>query len=583
MGSHKNEEKKGEYSMFQCEKIFLEQLEPTTSLEYQWDLVFDDERRVRWKGFYTGPLTLTTEEIAALCLKLLGIDITELQKVASQELQPTPLGKNWPALIMHSQTPDVKSFEQDLLDLMNGPTPLDHTTYAEARSAYFARQQDLAIGRTNPWKTAVELEKINAIEIPGIDYYYLSHALLLLAEEHLISTSLEINQILEFLRSNEYTIVRVYNLEKEMQIFLIWLKRLANLENLSIDTNTPDVAQSWNRKSILYPTVRDALALETILLNHSPRHILEVESRFSLLYKELNLTIPVLPGYTIERSGEDIDSFVQQTIQATRLLKTRYGLERACLKASEAADGARIFAGLDLRDELKIEDLAKDAYQHGDDYLLEAHIEYLQVNVGGQMLKTTPSAHIRWGEVAEGLTLQMTQGTSWKGNIYINEAVGDLFGVSKAHYQIIAETMNDFLCAFQSKNLGLMIAGFDFAIGRIGGVFEDEVLVAAQDPNVSFNGAECLRIFREKVKEHHLWTDDHFYAVTRVIRPTLQGTLPVIRQITDVITDTETYATTIASIPGCWGMIAVANRDPEEVLKKLSSLYDSLIRQNLIT
>jgi len=91
-----------------------------------------------------------------------------------------------------------------------------------------------------------------------------------------------------------------------MQIFLIWLKRLANLENLSIDTNTPDVAQSWNRKSILYPTVRDALALETILLNHSPRHILEVESRFSLLYKELNLTIPVLPGYTIERSGEKI-------------------------------------------------------------------------------------------------------------------------------------------------------------------------------------------------------------------------------------------------------------------------------------
>ena len=42
MGSHKNEEKKGEYSMFQCEKVFLEQLEPTTSLEYQWDLVFDD-------------------------------------------------------------------------------------------------------------------------------------------------------------------------------------------------------------------------------------------------------------------------------------------------------------------------------------------------------------------------------------------------------------------------------------------------------------------------------------------------------------------------------------------------------------
>jgi hypothetical protein len=569
--------------MFRYEKVFLEQLEPTTSLEYQWDLVFDDEQRVRWKGFYTGPLTLTTKEIETLCLKLLGIDITELQKVASQELQPAPLGENWPALVMHSQTPDVKSFEQDLLDLMNGPTPLDHTTYAEARSAYFARQRDLAIGRTNPWKTAIELEEINAIEIPGIDYYYLSHALLLLAEEHLRSPTLQINRIIEFLRNNEHPIVRVYNLEKEMQIFLIWLKRLANLENLSMDTNTPEVAQSWNRKSILHPTVRDALELEEMLLDHSPRHILEVESRSSILYKKLNLTIPVLPGYTIERSGEDLDSFIQQTIQAARLLRQRYRLERGCLKASEAADGARIFAGLNLRDELKIETLAKDAYQHGDDYLLEAHIEYLQVNVGGQILKTTPSAHIRWGRVAEGLTLQTTQGTSWKGNIYIDEAVGDLFGVSKAHYQIVTETMKEFLRAFQSRSLGLMIAGIDFAIGRIGGVFEDEVLVAAQDPNVSFNGAECLRIFIEKVKEHHsLCTNEPFYAATRVIRPTLQGTLPVLRQITDVVNDPESYSTTIASIPGCWGMIALANRHPEEVVKKLASVYDSLIYQNLI-
>lgn len=569
--------------MSKYQKVFLDQLEPTTSLEYQWDLILADEQRVRWKGFYTGPLTLTTEEIETLCLKLLGIGIAELQKVASEELQPAPFGENLPALIIHSQTPDVKSFEQDFLDLMNGSTPLDHTTYAEARSAYFARQGDLAIGRTNPWKTAIELGKINSIEIPGIDYYYLSHALLLLAEKHLSSPTFQINRIIEFLSNNVNTIFRVYNLEKEMQIFLIWLKRLANLEKLYIDTNTPEVSQSWNRKSILHPTIREALELKQILLDKSPRRVLEIESRSTPLYKELNLTIPVLPGYTIRRSGESLDSFIQQTIQAARLLRQRYQLEYGCLKASEAADGARILANLDLTDESKIETLAKDAYQHGDDYLLEAHVKYLEVNVGGQILKTTPSAHIRWGKVAEGLTLQTTQGTSWKGNIYIDEAVSDLFGVSRAHYQIISETMKDFLHAFQTKSLGLMIAGMDFAIGTIGGAFEDEIMLGAQDPNVSFNGAECLRIFSEKIKENNLLsTDEPFYAATRVIRPTLQGTLPALRQITDVVSDAESYCTTIASIPGCWGMIALASRHPVEVVKKLSIVYNSLIDRNLI-
>ncbi len=569
--------------MLRYEKVFLDHLEPTTSLQYRWDLVLPDEHRIPWQGFYTGPLTLTTGEIETLCLKLVGIDTTELRKAASQELQPVPLAENWPALIMHSATPDLKSFEGDLHDLMNGGTPSDHSAYTEARSAYFARPQDLAIGRTNAWKTAIGLEGIDAIEIPGIDYYYLSHALLLLAEEHLRSPTLQINRIIEFLKNNVHTVVRLYTLEQEMQIFLVWLKRLANLENLSIDTNSPEVAQSWNRKSILHPTVRDALDLEEMLIDSSPRQILELESRFSLLYKKLNLAIPVLPGYTIERSGEDLYSFIQQVIQAARLLRQRYRIQRACLKASEAGDGARIFAGLDLTDELKLETLARDAYPHGDDYLLEAHIEYLPVNVSGQILKTTPSAHIRWGRVAEGLTLQITEGTSWKGNIYIDEVAADLFGVSKAHYQIITETMKAFLGAFQSRSLGLMIAGIDFAIGRIGGVFEDEVLVAAQDPNISFNGAECLRVFAEKVRERHsLSTDKPLYAATRVIHPTLQGTLPVLRQITDVVTDAESYSTTIASIPGRWGMIALASRHPEEAVKKLSSLYDSLIHQNLI-
>jgi hypothetical protein len=568
--------------MFNYEKILLTTADLATRLPYRWDVVLVDGRRIPWQGCYTGPLTLTDAAVDALCLKLLGIDSTEIGTVATQELQPVAAQTDRPSLILHSTTPDLKAFEGDLDKLIDRGIPSDYTTYTETRSVYFARAGDLAVGRTNPWQTAVELEGIDAIAIPGIDYYYLSHALLLLAESHLDVPTVEINRMVEFLRHNPNTVVRLYALEREMQIFLVWLKRWANLEHLYIDTNSPDVSHAWNRKSTLYPTVRAALALSELLRDRSPREMLAIESRSSSLYQELGLTMPVLPGYTIDRTGTDIDAFTEQTIQAAQLLQQRYALQRGCLKASESGDGARIVTDVDLSAESALADLARAAYRHGDDYILEAHVEYLSVNVGGQVLKTTPSAHIRWGQVAAGLTLQITEGTSWKGNIYIDEETADSFGVSPAHYRIITATMQEFLQAFQSQNLGLAIAGIDFAICRIGGVFEDDVFVAAQDPNISFNGAECLRVFAEKVRGQYSGTADApLYATTRVIRPSLECTLPVLRQITDAATEGGTYASAIASIPGRWGMIAIAERTPEAALSKISALYDSLIHQHL--
>jgi hypothetical protein len=568
--------------MFNYEKTLLTTADPATRLPYRWDVVLADGRRVPWQGCYTGPLTLTNAAVDALCWQLLGIDSTEIGKIATQELQPVASQTDRPSLILHSTTPDLKAFEGDLDKLVNRGIPADYTTYTETRSVYFARAGDLAVGRTSPWQTAVDVEGIDAIAIPGIDYYYLSHALLLLAESHLRSPTVEINRMVEFFRNNGQTVVRLYALEREMQIFLVWLKRWANLEHLYIDANSPDVSHAWNRKSVLYPTIRAALALSELLLDRSPREMLAIESRSSSLYQQLGLTMPILPGYTIERTGADRDTFIEQTIQAAQLLQQRYALQRGCLKAAASGDGARIITDLDLSAESALADLARAAYQHGDDYILEAHVEYLSVNVGGQVLKTTPSAHIRWGQVAEGLTLQITEGTSWKGNIYIDEATADAFGVAPAHYRSITATMQQFLQAFQRQNLGLAIAGIDFAICRIGGVFADDVFVAAQDPNISFNGAECLRVFAEKVRGQHSGTADApLYATTRVIRPSLECTLPVLRQITDAATEGGTYASAIASIPGRWGMIAIADKTPEAALSKISALYDALIHQHL--
>ena len=569
--------------MFNCEQVSLQQVDPLTALPYSWQVVLPDGKKLPWQGFYTGPLSLHPHEIEGLCQTLLGIDGAAVAAVAAQELQPvTTLGQDWSGLIMHSMTPDNNALEGDLDKLIRRVPPSDYTAYAEARSVYLAWPGDLAIGRISPWKTAVTMKGIEAVKVPGIDYYYLSHALLRLAERHLSSPTTPLQRMIEFLRRNGQTVVRLYALEREMQIFLIWLKRQAGLDRLYIDANSPEVSRCWNRKSVLHPEVDTALTL-AIPSDRSPYACLAAESRGSLLHRELGLNLPVLPGYTIVRSGVDRPTFVQQTLQAAQLLLQRYQLQRGCLKASESGDGARIFPGLDLTATSELEALARDAYSNGDDYVLEAHVNYLQVNVGFQVLQTTPSAHIRWGQVAEGLTLQLTEGTSWKGNIYIDAETADQFGVSQVHYQQIMQAMQAFHHGFRSRHLGLAIAGIDFAIGRIGGLFADDVLLAVQDPNISFNGAECLRVFADKLKvQPGSAQQTPLYAATKVIRPSLQCPLPVLRQITDRVTQTDCITDVIASVPGRWGMIAAAGQHPQDAIAQLSSLVHGLGQQGLV-
>lgn len=85
-----------------------------------------------------------------------------------------------------------------------------------------------------------------------VDYYYISHALLVLAEQHLSSSSQEIDQIVAFIQANPNAVIRLYALEKEMQIFLIWLKRLAGIDHLLMDANSPEVARDWNKKAFFF-------------------------------------------------------------------------------------------------------------------------------------------------------------------------------------------------------------------------------------------------------------------------------------------------------------------------------------------
>jgi len=566
------------------QKISTGNKDAKTGLPYFWQINDSDQTKHDWIQFYTGPLVLEESKIEQLCVKLLGIELKKLTETATKELQPVPSLKSVGAsIVMHSTTPDLKTFDGDLDKVMNGITPTDYTSYKEARAVYLASTSDLAVGRIQPWKAGVQLGNLESVEIPGIDYYYLSHALLVLAEQHLEESSPQIEKIVNFLQDHKNAVIRLYALEKEMQIFLIWVKRLAGLDHLLMDANSPEVARDWNRKSVLFPTVQAALHLEKTIKGFSPHQILKEEAKYSLLRQQLDCEYPVLPGYTIERAGNDLSDFTTQLLEAAKLLQNRYGLKLGCLKASDSGDGARITVGVDLNNESNLAALAKDAYRHGDDYILEPHVNYNEVVINGEKLKASPSAHIRWGEVATGLTLQFMEGTSWKGNVYIDEETTDSFGVSNVHYWAILSCMDDFLAAFQRNNLGLTIAGLDFAIGQIGGFFGEEILIGVQDPNISFNGAECLRVFLEKVRKQQKIIDEtSLYGATRIFKPSKDCTLTVLHQFSKNASHSGIFVDVIASVPERWAMIAVAHLDAEEIMKQLAAICADLVKSGLM-
>ena len=566
-----------------CEKEYLKCPDPLTGRSYGWTVEIEDGRRIPWRGFYTGPLRLTAVEINEICRTLLGCETAQIGDQVDEVLQPAIGARTakWPALILHSTTPELKSFEGDVHALATGKAPGDLTTYKETRSVYFCRPGDVAVGRTSTWKKAVMATGTEAVELPDRDHYYLSHALLCLAAEHQIRPSVAIEKLLMHMRRGP-RLIRLYALELEMQIFLLWLARSAGIEKLPVEANRPSISAAWNRKAVLHPTITEALSLKGPVPGQSPAQLLKLESSRSALARTMGIEVPTVPGYTIERTGRDMEGFVRQFLSAASLLRKRYNLTTGCLKASEAGDGARITTGLDLASQSTLERLARQGYPYGDDYVLEAHVHYRRLSLGGQELVTALSAHIRRGRVVEGATIQFMEGTSWKGNVCLDEGTHALFQVPSLHYSRLQSFIKDFREAFRKKEPGLALAGIDFSVGAVGGAFGDEVLLGVEDLNVSFTGAECLREFLEKARHGSDCCERRRYGLVRVYRPQPGSDLGSFRQVTQAATREGLYADTIASIPGRWGMVGITGADPLDAIENLHRLQRTLLEQRLI-
>lgn len=206
--------------------------------------------------------------------------------------------------------------------------------------------------------------------------------------------------------------------------------------------------------------------------------------------------------------------------------------------------------------------------------MLEAHVTYARTHLGDRGIDLAPSAHVRAGQVAPGLTLQLTRGTTWVGNIYTDESTADELAIPAEMCRQIHNAMHALVDGF-TRIGGLTIGGVDFAIGTVGGVFGDEPVLAAQDPNLSFNGAEALRLHQERIPR----TDLHLpHAATLIVRPTANTTLAELR----AACRRSDRADALVVVPGRSGMLATHGARPREVGERLFALADELTRAGLL-
>ncbi|MFH9197143.1 hypothetical protein ACH4KO_06485 [Streptomyces anulatus] len=548
--------------------------------------------KARWEGFFTGHRVWDETRVAESAKRLLGMDTAAVARAAGEVVRPylAQAGSTAPSLLLHTTTPLLKAFDGDLAALLSGQEPHDVTTYVEARSVYLGTPDDLTLGRTAPWAEAAALRGVPAVDVGDLDHYYLTHALLLMAEAHEERADTPLRQVIDWLRDRPDAVVRLYALDVETQIFLLWLLRRTGLAELATDANSPAVATEWNRKNHIHPTVADARAMPASARELSPEELLAAEQRLGRAHRRLGLTVPVLPGYTIARTGVDRDAFVADVLDAAALLRTRYGLSRAALKPADAGDGARIVGNLDLADTDRLAAEARTAHAVGDDHLLEAWVTFLTVSLGDEeggpgspparRVPVVPSGHIRHGQVAEGLTLQMLDGYSWRGNDYVDEAGWTALGLPRDAYRTVRAALEAVREAFRGPRSvadgsygGLVTGGIDFAVGRLGGAFGDRLLVGAIDFNLSAHGAESLRTFRDRAREQGI---DEPYASTRVFLPPADRTLHQMAATARSMAVPGALLEAVACVPRRWGMVAATGAGPAVAAARAEALVAAL-------
>ncbi|MFI8437287.1 hypothetical protein ACIGJO_26805 [Streptomyces sp. NPDC079020] len=536
----------------------------------EWVVKTSNGEGFRWQGFYTGPLELTPKQSADMARDLLGMEPDAIGAAAAEELEPyVSDGTAVQAVILHSATPILRSLQADLADARSGQPADDVATYVEARSVSLASPGDVVVGRSRPWRTAATLAGVEAVEVPGIEYYYLSQSLLLLAHRT-DGRAPAWQRLIEVVRHNPRILVRLYALDRDTQTLLLYLKRKAGVEKLLVDANSPEVADYWNTKAPLHPSVDDALTVSATFPD--PADLLAAETALSPMAVRLGVRFPVVPGYSVYPDDSDATVVVQRFSEAAALLRERYGFTQGCLKPSEGGAGARISPAISIDSPEEVARVAEQLRHTKEPWVLEAFMHYTQVPIGSRTVPLAPSAHVRNGHVAEGVTLQLTGGTSWQGNVLMDAESWAEAGLSADTYPAMLGMVEELRSAFAERGLRMVTAGIDFAIGHLGGAFGDREILAFQDPNLSSHGAEYLRLFLDAARER----GHGRYAATKVVRPEPSSDLALLRDLPEPAMAPGCHAEVISAVPGRWGMLAASAPSPVMALETVLSYEATL-------
>ena len=560
--------------------------EPPSRSTPHWTVVLADGTRLAWTGFTSGPIVLDDDEIAAAARDLLDIDIDAVPILAAAALRPYVAGSGPqpPSVLLHSATQTTRGFEGDVNDVLLGDQPYDVAGYLEARVVSLAAPGDVAVGRLASWREATAVFGVPGFDVGHCDHYYLSHALLLAARRSDGAPDSALTQLIDWMAEHPTAVIRLYALDLETQVFLLWLAARAGLDTIAVDANAPIVAQVWNRKNGLHPTTAAAHGVLACLpVSLGARAWLDAEQAASDCALRLGMRIPVLPGYRVVR-GTDADGFIAGVLDAAALLKERHGITRGCLKPCEAGDGARILAGLPLADEALLAGHARDAYTYGDDYLLEAQLEFPTFEAGGRRFIVAPSGHIRGGRVADGLTVQLMKGCAWEGNVFVDRRAAPEIGIPAEAYDVMMMAMHRVLDAFDGPEAevegcakGLVLGGVDFGFGRVGGGYGGADLVGVIDLNLSSHGAEYVRAFHDEVRPDR----PDAYVATRIFRPAEHATLAATDKVTRDAAPVGEQARAVACVALRWGMVATTGAGPIAAAETALRLVQALAERGL--
>ncbi|WP_162907330.1 hypothetical protein [Allorhizocola rhizosphaerae] len=486
-------------------------------------------------GFHTGMVELAADEIEVAAQRLLGLSTAEVPLEAQRRLRTsTSDGKAPPCIVIHSATPVLRNLQGDLDKYAHTGVAEDTATYMETRAVTLAEPGDLVVGRTEPWLAAAREAGVEAVVVPGEEYYYLSQALL----QTMVRSGPEapaVRRLADALEAVPGTEIKLYSLDLELQIALLYLRRLAGIEVIYTDANSPEVSSYWNTKAPIYPRAWDAAIVDAA-----------DEPGLAPMRRRLGLDYERLPGYAFDAAQPE------ELLLSARLMRERHLLDRACIKASRGGGGARIVIGFDITDEAALRRFAEEHRDFDELFIMEENVSYDTVAVGGQRVPVAPSAHIRHGGLADGVTLQLTQGTNWQGNVYLDRDGWIGLGLNARIYDSVRDTVARLKEALGAQ---LVTGGVDFAVAK--------GIAALQDPNLSSHGAEYLRRYVDRTGVP--------YAATKVFRPSIEADLRTLRAVP------HPGAEVVSTVPGNWGMLAAGGASPDEAVSRVMAFERELV------